>query len=49
MRPAGGWRDAHLHLGAYGESLEAVDLSGCSSCEDALEMVAARAEVVSVR
>jgi len=46
-RPAGGWRDAHLHLGAYGESLEAVDLSGCASCEDALELIAARAEGVA--
>lgn len=45
-RPGGGWRDAHLHLGAYGESLEAVDLAGCSSCAEALEFIAARAAEV---
>ena len=43
-RPAAGWRDAHLHLGAYGEALEAVDLAGCGSCAEALELISERAE-----
>ncbi len=42
--PRGGWRDAHLHLGGYGEFLECVDVSGCASAEGALRLIAARAE-----
>jgi len=42
--PPTGWRDAHLHLAAHGESLEAVDLAGCASADEALERIAQRAE-----
>ena len=39
-------RDAHLHIGAYGESLEAVDLADCGSAEDALARIAESAASV---
>lgn len=42
--PPNGWRDAHLHLGAHGQSLSAVDLSTCTSAEDALARIADRAK-----
>jgi len=47
--PPTGWRDAHLHLAAHGESLEAVDLAGCASADEALERLAQRAEAEADR
>ena len=38
-------RDAHLHLGAYGEALAALDLASCTSANDALERLAERAAI----
>ena len=42
--PPTGWRDAHLHLGAHGESLQAVNLADCASSTEALDRIAARAQ-----
>ena len=47
--PPTGWRDAHLHLAAHGESLEAVDLAGCNSADEALERISQRAEASADR
>ena len=45
----GNLRDAHVHLVAHGEELSAVDLSGCGSVGECLELVAGRAREVGAR